>query len=175
MRWRGPGCAPATPDPATLARLAALPGLWTPWEDAVTRALQRTQLELQRRAFWHPHEFPIKSWAVVAHTAAGRQARAVPPCPPCRPLSRLRPQAERVLVATDRALYRCAFSYANSRLGEARRVEWSQYAQVQVGPFCYESAAWSNALGDWLLRREVDSVCACPRIGYHSQPARASC
>ena len=83
MPWGGPGSAPATPDPATLARLAALPGLWAPWEDAVTRALQRTHLELQRRAFWHRDERVVKSWAVVVHTAAGRQAR-------CRHLAVLR-------------------------------------------------------------------------------------
>ena len=63
-----------------------------------------------------------------------------------------------MLVATDRALYRCAFSYRDGRLGEARRVEWSQYAQVHVGPFRYEAGAWSQGLGDWLLRREVDSI-----------------
>ena len=79
MPWGGPGSAPATPDPATLARLAALPGLWAPWEDAVTRALQRTHLELQRRAFWQRDERVVKSWAVVVHTAAGRQARGRTP------------------------------------------------------------------------------------------------
>ena len=58
-------------------------------------------------------------------------------------------------MATDRALIRCAFSYRDGRLGEARRVEWAQYAQVHVGPFRYEPAAWG--LGDLLLQREVDS------------------
>ena len=84
MPWGGPGSAPATPDPATLARLASQPGLWAPWEDAVTRALQRTHLELQRRAFWQRDERVVKSWAVVVHTAAGRQARLPPPrAAPC--------------------------------------------------------------------------------------------
>ena len=89
MHWGGPGSAPATPDPATLARLASLPGLWTPWEDGVTRALQRTHLELQRRAFWSPSERVVKSWAVVMHTAAGRQARVASGVPSAARRARL--------------------------------------------------------------------------------------
>ncbi len=50
-----------------------------------------------------------------------------------------RAQVERVLVATNRALYRCAFSYKEGTLGEARRTEWSTYAQVHVGPFKYQA------------------------------------
>ena len=63
-----------------------------------------------------------------------------------------------MLTATDRALYRCAFSYRDGRLGEARRVEWSQYAQVHVGPFRYQAASAFPGLGDWLLQPKVDGV-----------------
>lgn len=88
-----------------------------------------------------------------------------------------------MLVATTRALYRCAFSYREGRLGEARRTEWATYAQVHVGPFRYQvrrawrfcsagpgnlatGARWLTrllaqpgavqSLGDWYLAREVD-------------------
>ncbi len=86
-----------------------------------------------------------------------------------------------MLVATNRALYRCAFSYRDGTLGEARRSEWPVYAQVHVGPFKYKArrehaycvllsrtrtltrrgarGAQPGAmpsLGDWYLAREVD-------------------
>jgi hypothetical protein len=93
-----------------------------------------------------------------------------------------RAQVERVLVATNRALYRCAFSYKEGTLGEARRTEWSTYAQVHVGPFKYQARngrpcmcvvrplrarcrrltraapqpGGVPSLGDWYLARQVD-------------------
>jgi hypothetical protein len=78
MPWAGPGEAPATPDPATIAQLAAQPGLWAPCDEAVRRALQRTHMVLQRRGHISATETVVKSWAVVAHTSAGRQARRPP-------------------------------------------------------------------------------------------------
>jgi hypothetical protein len=63
------------------------------------------------------------------------------PLPPRRSTRSRCAQVERVLVATNRALYRCAFSYKEGTLGEARRTEWSTYAQVHVGPFKYKARA----------------------------------
>lgn len=135
MPWAGPGSAPATPQPAELARLAAQPGLWTSWDAGTERALQRTLLQLRRRIGWEPGEQHVKSWLVIAHTSVGRQV-------------------ERVLVATDRALYRCAFSFRDGTLGEARRSEWALYSQVHCGPFAYQPGPLPSP-GHWYLAREV--------------------
>jgi len=118
-----------------LARLAAQPGLWKPWDAGTERALQRTLLQLRRRIGWEEGEVHVKSWLVIAHTSAGRQV-------------------ERVLVATNRALYRCAFSFRDGTLGEARRSEWALYSQVHCGPFAYQAGPLPS-LGHWYLAREV--------------------
>lgn len=77
MRWAGPGSAPATPDAETLTQLAAQPGLWTPWNEGVRRALTRTCWELERRnaSGNAASERVVKAWSVIAHTSTGRQVR----------------------------------------------------------------------------------------------------
>ena len=145
MSWSGPGSAPATPDAATIAALARQPGLWAPWDGSLARALQRTHLQLSLRAGWQPGEVHVKSWVVTMHTAAGRQARHTPRPRAAYAEAPATQQVERVLVATDRALYRCAFSYREGKLGESRRCEWSAYAQVHTGPFEYQARGARHA------------------------------
>lgn len=90
-----------------------------------------------------------------------------------------------MLVLTDRALYRCAFSYRDGTLGEARRGEWAAYSQAHVGPFAYEAlpppsllpaallpSSASMGPGDWYLARTVDGAYGC-RL-FNRRPARAA-
>ena len=126
------------PLPAELARRARQPGLWAAPDEASARALQRTQLELSRRWGRSP-ELVVKAWACVTqHLSSGRQL-------------------ERVLLATDRALYRCCFNYSDGELREVRRVPWDVYGTVNVGPFAYH-ADGLLPIADATLSASVDGL-----------------
>lgn len=100
--------------------------------------MQRTLLELQRRWGRTP-ETLVKAWSgFVQHSSTGRQQ-------------------ERVLVATELALYRCTFNHRDGAVKEVLRSPWSGFRAVHLG--------WSEALSEQffalrLLNRRARTVAA---------------
>jgi hypothetical protein len=112
----------ALPSLDTLASLAATPGLWAPPDEACARALQRTYLHLVRRSVGgqqHQQERLVKSWRVTQLCNSGRRM-------------------ERMLVATQVALYRCTFR--EGEVVDSKRVPWQFFAQAHCGPLACSTA-----------------------------------